>query len=329
MEYPERQIKEQLWILFSFIVPFLLLAFGLINIISYTRWLGYTELIFGAVVILNFFAYKKHKNFSLAVFVFLLTLFALFVLLIISGGIFNTGIFWCLSFPFITFFISRDSTAIMWNVALATFVLVLGILQLQGKITTPYPTKTILWFTVIYAVFVIPAFVSSLLTKELFNEIYLGTIKDHLTRVYNRSFAFAYMDKEAEKVKRKEIKNFCIVYIDLDNFKQINDKHGHFIGDEVLREVAMILHESFRRTDVVARMGDDEFLLIASNCNRQNLERRLNEVKEHIEKRFSVHNLSISYGIAIYPEDAQTVDGLVSVADRRMCEQKRKKVSAT
>jgi diguanylate cyclase (GGDEF)-like protein len=139
------------------------------------------------------------------------------------------------------------------------------------------------------------------------------------------------LKQELEKVKRGEIGILCIIYIDLDNFKYINDLHGHLVGDLALREIAELIKLCFRKGDVVARIGGDEFLIVVTNCKKEPIKERLEELKVQVEEKFKAFKVSISYGIAVAPGDSTDIEELVKIADRRMYSAKRagKKISRT
>ena len=117
-------------------------------------------------------------------------------------------------------------------------------------------------------------------------------------------------------------------YIDLDNFKPVNDAYGHEIGDRLLAAVGRRLKASTRTTDVVARLGGDEFAVLvcapASHADPESLLRRLDAA---FEDPFMLDGhalrLTASIGRAMFPDDAETADALLRHADASMFEAKR------
>jgi diguanylate cyclase (GGDEF)-like protein len=115
----------------------------------------------------------------------------------------------------------------------------------------------------------------------------------------------------------------AVLFIDLDRFKPINDQHGHKVGDEVLREIAARLTRSLRQSDLVARQGGDEFLvLLTASSGIVNSEVVAAKLKEAIEAPIvvegSAHHVGASIGIAHYPEDGADLDTLIERADAAM-----------
>lgn len=116
---------------------------------------------------------------------------------------------------------------------------------------------------------------------------------------------------------------FGFIYIDLNEFKQINDLYGHHIGDRYLQEVAIRMKRQLRPHDLLARQGGDEFAALVTAVRSRadveeiamRLERCLDEA--FVIERYTVHG-SASVGIALYPEDGETKDALLSTADAAM-----------
>ncbi len=150
---------------------------------------------------------------------------------------------------------------------------------------------------------------------------------DSLTGLPNRMSMMNSLQAFIAHAKRSREK-FALLFVDLDEFKPINDVLGHQIGDLVLKTIADRLRNSLRESDIVARIGGDEFICILHDI--QDLDglstkaRKLNNlVREPIEINGQYHNVGCSIGIAIYPDDGRTVDNLLSVADKAMYAAKR------
>ncbi len=147
------------------------------------------------------------------------------------------------------------------------------------------------------------------------------TYLDPLTRLYNRRF----LEEKYEYIKRN-YDTFVLVFVDLDNFKEINDRWGHELGDKVLIEVAEFFRRNFREYDFVVRYGGDEFCIILVNVDKEKAERILERIKNKFEieiLNFFGFNLSFTYGVAEYPKDGESLDTLVKIADERMYKHKK------
>ncbi len=122
--------------------------------------------------------------------------------------------------------------------------------------------------------------------------------------------------------------SLSVLYADLNNMKWINDNWGHKCGDSVLIETTMVLKETSRQSDIISRIGGDEFAVMLKDekyeQNERTIMKRLYENVERQNRKNDVYDLSISIGVALYdPENPITIDQLLSTADTRMYECKR------
>ncbi len=147
--------------------------------------------------------------------------------------------------------------------------------------------------------------------------------RDHLTNLYNRVFISHRLPK---LMKQKNNLSICIV--DIDSFKNINDTHGHLIGDNVIKRIAYVLCSETRKTDTVVRWGGDEFLIIAPDLTNDalaSLNERINYRLEEISKQYQFP-ISVSMGIATCTKNLD-IETLISHADANMYSRKREKQS--
>ncbi|MBZ5578952.1 MAG: diguanylate cyclase [Acidobacteriia bacterium] len=149
---------------------------------------------------------------------------------------------------------------------------------------------------------------------------------DYVTDLPNARSLFLRLDSELARSKRTR-EPISVLVCDLDGFKQVNDRHGHLVGNKVLRAVGNTLRESCREYDYVARMGGDEFVLILPASTREDLTVRIAQLA-HLGARAGslvagVEGLTISIGEAFYPEDGSDAEQLLAEADRRMYKAKQ------
>jgi len=155
------------------------------------------------------------------------------------------------------------------------------------------------------------------------------SLKDELTSLFNRRGFFAFADQQLKLAARMQ-KGTALLYADVDNMKWINDTFGHKEGDRALLETACALKEAFRESDVIARIGGDEFAVFAITSDRQDAEGLLSRLKENIEQRNGVSELrcrlSLSAGITYTdPDLTRPLEELMDLADRSMYERKQRK----
>ena len=149
---------------------------------------------------------------------------------------------------------------------------------------------------------------------------------DQLTRLPNRTLLQEQLKFAVETAKRNK-KQFAVMFIDLDRFKQINDTFGHKAGDEVLQETALRLKSVVRDSDIVARLGGDEFVISLFDVQTvQDVEQITENILLELQKPFIVENqeqfVTASIGVSMYPKDSLDVDLLLKHADIAMYESK-------
>ena len=154
------------------------------------------------------------------------------------------------------------------------------------------------------------------------------SLTDELTGLYNRR-RFFVLTEQYLKVAIRTKKRLLLLFIDMDNLKWINDHYGHNEGDQALIDLANILKKTFRESDIIARIGGDEFvvLLESTDENGEIVLTRLHEnIKDYNAKRSRRYTLSISVGTAQFdPEYPISIDELLSKADALMYAQKRRR----
>jgi len=159
-------------------------------------------------------------------------------------------------------------------------------------------------------------------TRGLYTDLLHRSEYDLLTRVHNRFSLEKRLDAQIEEARQKA-SIFGLIYIDLDEFKQINDHYGHRVGDRYLQEVATRMKCQLRTVDTLARIGGDEFaVLVPLVRNRAEVEEIAQRLERCFERPFVVEDLTLqglaSVGIALYPADGKTRDNLLHTADTAM-----------
>ena len=152
------------------------------------------------------------------------------------------------------------------------------------------------------------------------------SIRDPLTNLYNRRHMEAALSREAFRSKRRGT-SIGIVMCDVDHFKSFNDSYGHEAGDVVLQELARLMEESIREEDLVCRYGGEEFLLIFSDITQETAKERaeefLQKVRNHkIPYQVTQFRVTMSAGVAVFPEHGQDIQDVVSAADAALYQAK-------
>ena len=164
-----------------------------------------------------------------------------------------------------------------------------------------------------------------ILEYDELKKLELNAVTDPLTGLYNRRLFGESFEKELNRARRYT-QPLSLVILDLHRFKEVNDKHGHPRGDEVLRATAATLKKALRTSDSAFRIGGDEFALLLPQTDSQQalaLSRRVEavfvEMLEPLQLQVAV---SMDHGIAIFPQDAEQADQLIRIADERLYRQK-------
>jgi len=150
-------------------------------------------------------------------------------------------------------------------------------------------------------------------------ELETQALTDTLTGCYNRRFFAERLEQELASCQRSGTP-CCLLMVDMDDLKRINDTRGHPVGDEAIRAVAAVLTRTTRRSDTIARLGGDEFAILLGGCPPSTaviLAERI--LKAIARQRISSNDsLSVSIGIATYPDDGQTTQELQGAADQAL-----------
>ena len=302
---------------------------GLFSLINYflleNHILAYFEFISSLSLVIAVFYLRMTQDIRISSYM-LITIFAsLLIVLIFWGGVNKTGIIWLALFPFQVFlFRPLKEASIIVGVFGMLLVFILTF-QLTGVISTAYKSSTLSMHILFYFITSIFAFLyKKVLTNTHLNMLALIS-RDPLTGLYNRNFIFEILKTEINRLRRKSIDNVCLVFIDLDGFKKINDSLGHEVGDRVLRKVAKFFLKNTRKEDYIARIGGDEFLFLSVNCSRENLDKKFRNLITDFEMEFFPYNLSFSYGIVIIPDDEENAVKALNLADEKMYKMKKNK----
>ena len=145
---------------------------------------------------------------------------------------------------------------------------------------------------------------------------------DQLTKIPNRTLLYDRAENTLNQATRSN-ESFAIIFIDLDEFKMINDSYGHKIGDKYLISVSKRLIDSARKSDTVSRVGGDEFIILMPKINNANDPINLAERIIHSNiKSINIDGnelfINTSIGISVFPEDGDTISKLIDKADKAM-----------
>jgi diguanylate cyclase (GGDEF)-like protein len=164
----------------------------------------------------------------------------------------------------------------------------------------------------------------------LFEQTQEDSLTDPLTGLPNTRFLFMHLTRELARAERLK-QEVALLVMDLDNFKSINDSHGHHVGDRALCEVARVLRTAIRPYDICVRYAGDEFIVVLSGCNTEEAESKRAELQQGIDDVFFEArpgkrlDLGISVGAAVFPQDGESYEALLATADNRMYQDKSRR----
>ncbi|PTB83636.1 hypothetical protein C9926_01840 [Sulfurovum lithotrophicum] len=144
---------------------------------------------------------------------------------------------------------------------------------------------------------------------------------DTLTQIYNRRYFETRLLDEIEKAKRYA-SDLSIIFIDIDNFKHVNDTKGHDTGDEILKIISKIFKENMRKTDIIARWGGEEFVILLPNTNAKEAVVIAEKLKHSLENSTEIktilsYALNASFGVTENKE-SDDIDTIIKRADDAM-----------
>lgn len=192
---------------------------------------------------------------------------------------------------------------------------VLGYLLFDRKADLSF-TKDELFF------YALNRFPRVLLEKKHFQRILDESYRDDVTNLYNQKYLPVITENLIEESKAND-QSFSVLFIDVDFFKKVNDTKGHMVGSGILCELGEILQKNIREDDYPFRYGGDEFLLLLSNTDSEGAAQIAERIRAQVEAHeFSIGehkiNITLSIGIASYPEHATTKEDVIELADQAM-----------
>jgi diguanylate cyclase (GGDEF)-like protein len=166
------------------------------------------------------------------------------------------------------------------------------------------------------------ASVAKLIDVHEFEAMYMERQFDSLTGLYNKQTMESALRQEFSRAERHQ-RRLSILFLDLDAFKKINDSHGHLAGDKMMQHVGRILEQNKRSVDIAARFGGDEFVLVLPDTGKGEALGLAERIRTEISRETMVVEnrevgLTVSGGIATYPDDARNCEDVFHCADKAL-----------
>jgi len=248
-----------------------------------------------------------------------------------SGGLASPIIAMIIVYIMISTFLVDYHKALRNTLAAMILLLAIAVLQEGGGFFTSPQVMSLLAF---YFMFIFSYFVSGYLSKnlrsneELLQDLLRQTrelsICDGLTGLYNQMHFFELLDRETKKSQRHGL-GFSLIIFDVDHFKNFNDSNGHLRGSETLKDIAAVMRKKFRSTDLLAKYGGDEFVIILPQTDKIGAYLAAERLREGVEKQpfpgaetQPQKKITISIGIASYPEHGLSDEEILNHADKSL-----------
>ena len=248
-----------------------------------------------------------------------------------SGGLSSPIIAMIIVYIMISTFLVDYHKAFRNTLAAIVMLLAIAILQEGGGF---FASESVMSLLAYYFMFAFTYFVSGYLSKnlhrneELLQELLQQTqelsITDGLTGLYNQMHFFELLERETKNSQRHDL-SYSLIIFDVDHFKNFNDRNGHLRGSETLKDIAAIMKKKFRSTDLLAKYGGDEFVIILPQTDKVGAYLAAERLRESVEKQpfpgaetQPQKKITLSIGLASYPEHGLNEEEILNRADKSL-----------
>lgn len=287
-------------------------------------------------LILGVVIFRRTRRFALAVNLSLAVMFITVSVVIgfLGGPLGSISASMMVAPPVFAFVLLGLKPGIVWAAIAYAVIFGASVLQIYGfEFPNIAQGPMVQVNELVHASVAFGALILMIIFYELNNQRYRQQLvevarRDDLTKLPNRSAFYKELQKAIDRYDT-EREPFSLVYIDLDNFKPVNDEHGHSAGDRVLQAFSGRLRRAVRAQDFVCRLAGDEFaILLQGTIDRRVTQLVLDRLERQLERPINLRNgktvrLSASTGLALYPHDAKTLEEVLHTADERMYLNKR------
>lgn len=327
----QNRVKTSLLHHFSIATALVFLTFGSIYLVLGIKIpLGVFEVLLGLAQLLNLLYLRRSANILFSSRFLVASVYFMSLLIFLTGGLGNTGYLWLLFIPLFTMLLLERSEAIGWLAAYTVIVALVVSLFLFNRLELPYTVAELRQSLIVYGLIIYLTYHNEKL-RSISNEmlqhknrlLHELTRKDPLTGLHNRGHINEVLKAAFERAKR-EGQVFSIVMVDIDHFKQINDNHGHHIGDQVLKLVSDLFEKNTDDHASVGRWGGEEFVIVCPESTQQKaMERAQTLCKQIAEHDFGVGKpVTASFGVISYRASFPTFEAMLVAADDQLYQAK-------
>jgi diguanylate cyclase (GGDEF)-like protein len=258
-------------------------------------------------------------------------LVALSMIVLFSGGLNSPIIAMFIVYIMITTFLTDYHKAFRNTLTAIVLLLVITLLQNSGNFFSSRQIMAMLTFDIMFIfTYSVSGYLSKnlhsneALLKELLKQTQELSISDGLTGLYNQMHFFELLNLETIKSQRHKL-SYSLIMFDVDHFKNYNDHNGHMHGSETLKSIGTIMKNKFRATDLLAKYGGDEFVIILPQTDKVGAYLAAERLRESIEKQVfpgaetqPLKKLTISIGLSAYPEHGLSDEEILNRADKAL-----------
>ncbi len=306
-----------------------LLAFGLANLLEDRHTLGWFSVIHGCIPLVNIVLFRLTGNFNWPSYGFAYGLLVMFTFLLCTGGVDGTGPLWGYPMAAVAISILHARRGMAVVVTMCAITLILFLAPPPFVEVAPYSADFKIRFSASFlalALFIgLHEYARARSQDELLRvsaQIDRLSQTDVLTDLPNRRFMMERLEEENSRFLRHR-HPYAILYGDVDDFKQINDRHGHQAGDEALRAIAQTLRANLRQHDLVCRWGGEEFLVLLPETGAEmalEVAEKLRTAIAAIDFRpggGAAQRLTMSFGLQAVASEG-SIDSFIQQADRKL-----------
>lgn len=312
---------------FSTIGMAFLLGFGVNAIVNHRDHIATVLLVLASLTLINYVLMLRFGKHERGAHVISLIMCFMFFYLLCSGGVHLTGPLWCYAAaPFVLFIYG-----VRWGAVSVVFLFISAMILLympNPLLIAHYPPIYKSRFLASFLAVAIMSYIheyarhrSYCALVTLRREVEQEARTDELTELFNRRHMYEYLQLALHRMHRVKTP-MCVLLIDIDNFKLINDNYGHQFGDRVLIKIAQTLRHSLRDNDSIARWGGEEFLVVLTDTDRyaaKVVAEKLRSTIEDLNIRYGETSLSVTISIGMHTADIDdTLEDMLKCADENL-----------
>ena len=259
----------------------------------------------------------------------------LFLYVIFSGGFESPVLVLFIFYILVSTFVIHHKKALLYTVATVVLITVIFFLDQGLVVSSPQLANLVAFDILLVFSFLISSFLSSnmkeneILLQRLFNQTRELSITDGLTLLYNQTYFFERLQQEIQQSRRYKYQ-LSVIILDVDDFKKYNDTNGHIYGSKALKQIGSIMKTMFRSSDILARYGGDEFVVMLPHTDKVGAFLAADRLREIVEQEsfggeesLPLGKITLSLGVTSFPDFGDNVEGILSYADKALYHAKK------